>query len=106
MFEQILNSAYEFTIIATIFPFILIFVFAGVCALTAFGLTFFIKGLKTKWAEVTKAGRTFKIIKIVVGALMLIAAILITAYMIMGFVMIVRNGGLFASMNNVNPGNE
>lgn len=92
------ESAYQFMGICSIFPFIYVFLIAGVAALLIVGLVLLINGLKSKGN--TAKGRVFKIVRIVLGALFLIIAILFIAYSILGFTELVNRGGVFSNRNN------
>ena len=74
------ESAYQFIGICSIFPFIYVFLIAGVVALLIVGFVLLIYGLKSK--QKTAKGHIFRIIRIVIGALFLIIAILFIAYSI------------------------
>lgn len=102
-----IENASQFAALSIIFPFILILLLAGIVVLVSVGLVLFISGLKSKWSELNNAKRVAKIISIVVGILLLIAALLITAWTVTGFVILIQRGGFFGNKNaNSNPQQE
>lgn len=98
MFE----NAYQFVAISIIFPFLLVFLLAGIAALIGFGTVLLVKGLKIRWPESNNAKRAAKIIMIVVGILLLLVALLIISYTTCGFVMVVQRGGILGNRNSAN----
>ena len=95
------ESAYNFIIISTIFPFLLIFLLAGILALIGFGLTLLVNGIKAKWGALNKAGRVFKIIRMAIGIIFLLIAVFAIIYSTVGIVETIRRGGIFSTANNV-----
>ena len=96
------ENAYSFIQVASIFPFLLVFAFALVLACLGFGLALFISGLKSKSSELKNAGRVVKIIKIVVGALLLAVGIFAGIYLTLGLIELGERGGAFANASNNN----
>ena len=92
------ESAYQFIGICSIFPFIYVFLIAGVVALLIVGFVLLIYGLKSK--QKTAKGHIFRIIRIVIGALFLTIAILFVAYSILGLTEMINRGGIFSDRNN------
>ena len=90
------ESAYQFVEIATIFPFILVFLLAGILAFMGFGLVLFIHGLTSK------TGGAPKIIRIIIGAILLIIAIFMSIFLIIGFMELGVRGGAINDRRNVN----
>ena len=90
-----IESACDFATILCIFPFLMILIFAGILAFIIFGMVLLITGAKNKWQELNKAGRVFKIIKIVAGSIMLVIAVLLSSYIAYGFGALWAKGGFF-----------
>lgn len=94
-----IENASQFAVLSIIFPFILILLLAGIVVLVSVGLVLFISGLKSKWSELNNAKRVAKIISIALGAILLVAALLITSWITMGFIVLIQNGGFFGNRN-------
>ena len=100
MFEDFLQRAYDFVTISLFFPFILIFVLAGLISILVVGFVLLISGIKSKWSELDKKGRIIKIVKIAIGAILLTIALFTTVFVITGFVEVVKQGGVFHTGNS------
>ena len=95
--ETILTNAEQFVAFSILFPFLLVFAIAGIACIIVVGFVLLVPGLKSGWIELNKVGRVFKIIRIVVGAILLTIALLAVAFIVTGFVEIIARGGIFAS---------
>ena len=102
MFEDFLQRAYDFVAISLFFPFILIFVLAGLISIFVVGFVLLIPGIKSKWSELDKKGRIIKIVKIAIGAILLTIALFTTVFVITGFVEVVKQGGVFHYPHSTN----
>ena len=94
-----IQSAIDFVGVLMIFPFLFILAIAGIAAFIILGLVLLVNGLKSKWPELNQAGRVFKIIKIVIGAILVIVAVLFITYISIGFAELVKSGGVFHPRN-------
>ena len=94
-----IQSAIDFVGVLMIFPFLFILAIAGIAAFIILGLVLLVNGLKSKWPELNQAGRVFKIVKIVVGAILVIVAVLFITYISIGFAELVKSGGIFHPRN-------
>ena len=92
-----IEIAYRFAAWISFFPFILIFVVALLFVFIVPGCILFITGIKSKCLKLTKAERTLKIIKIIVGIILLVAALLIVVFIITGFIVAYERGGVLAN---------
>ena len=92
-----IELAYNFAAWITFFPFILIFVVALLFVLTVPGCVLFITGIKSKSLELTKAERKLKIIKIIIGIILLVTALLIIVFIVTGFIVAHERGGVLAN---------
>lgn len=95
----LIESAREFAAILCIFPFLFILIIAGILAFIIFGLVFLFTGAKSQWQKLNKAGRVFKVIKIVAGSIMLVVAVLLSCYIAYGFGALWASGGVFHPRN-------
>ena len=95
MFEDFLQKAYDFVAISLFFPFILIFVLAGLISIFVVGFVLLIPGIKSKWSELDKKGRIIKIVKIAIGVILLAIALFTTVFIITGFVEVAKQGGIY-----------
>ena len=93
------ESAYDFAVILLIFPVLLILLIAGVFAAVMVGSILFVNGLKSKWRELNDVKRTLKIVSIVIGALLLTIALLISIYVTVGFIELSNRGGFLGHGN-------
>ena len=94
------DSAYQFIEICSIFPFLFVFLFAGIMALLIVGPVLLTTGLKTKWATATTHVKVSKIIRIVIGIIFILVALFFIVYSIVGFMETTNRGGIFSNRNN------
>lgn len=97
------ESASGFAAIISVFPFLLIFLLAAVLAGFIFGLVLFINGLKSKGAELTNAGHALKIVKIIIGLILISIALFLVIYTTLGMVALYNRGGFYANRSSSNP---
>ena len=96
MIEEILKACSNFFGLSMLFPIILVIFIIGLVLMVTFGLFLFISGIKRKWIELDRRGQTLKIIKIVVGSILLISALLLISIYIIGMIAFINRVGFYS----------